>query len=182
MLWTTSLVIALSDSENTFGFAKLFRAFPPDCCVSAAGIKSIALLDILFAPVLLSLCAGNAFSSICAARHPSKMAPTNMRQTRNAKQHELSNSSNSEEDKGEDIKGADPLALTEAQLKMLSLLVKAVAAAVAQVLPRKEDNSKDASWLASMGTSAQQHYSLSIMVPLKGKMIAKRKARSKTRS
>lgn len=68
------------------------------------------------------------------------MVPTNTRQTKSTKnQHGHSISSESEDDKPGDNLNPDPSGLSEAQLGMVSILVKsAVEAAVAQVLPRRE--------------------------------------------
>lgn len=87
------------------------------------------------------------------------MAPTNTWQAKNTKQHKLSNSSDSEHDKGKDINRPDPFELSEAQLAPVSVLVKlAVVAAVAQVLPRREENSHNATGMVSPGTSTQEHH------------------------
>lgn len=85
------------------------------------------------------------------------MAPTNTRQTKNAKNaHDVSSSSDSEGEKEKDLDNTEPLALSEAQLGVVSLLVKsAVAAAVAQVLPLRDNNTQNATEMASPGTSAQ---------------------------
>lgn len=84
------------------------------------------------------------------------MAPTNTRQTKSVKHHGLSNSSDSEGEKEKEGKPPDPLALSGIQLETVSLLViSAIAAAAAQVLPLANQNNQNASGLASPGTSAQ---------------------------
>lgn len=80
------------------------------------------------------------------------MAPTDTRQTKNAKNHEILGSLDSEGEKGSDHKQPDPFALSGSQLETVSLLVKsAVAAAVAQVLPLANSQTQNAMGMASPG-------------------------------
>lgn len=84
------------------------------------------------------------------------MAPSNTRQNKAAKNAHDVSSSDSEDEKGKNSNNPEPLALSEAQMGVVSLLVKsAVAAAVAQVLPLRENLTQNASDMASPGTSAQ---------------------------
>lgn len=104
-------------------------------------------------------CPGFIFSVLEGRTYASKMAPTNTRQSKTTgkdKNHDLSDSDNSEGGNKEEERPSDPAALSATQMETVSLLVKtAVAAAVAQVLPLAQQNAQNTSGFASPGTSAQ---------------------------